>query len=114
MTLANIGAWILAPFIAASAFAGSAAMSHANPSASDTPRNSIVQDVLRGNWHWPGHGPTAPATTTLAITSENPTEGAVGTTVVLKGSGFTKDSVVRFGDGMIPSSDVTTVSKNGK
>lgn len=118
---ANIGAWILIPFIAVSGFFGMHGRVQWGPgpvriapiTASMTSTVSLAHPIKPVN---PPMQPVAPpAQGSVTIDSVSPTTGlAVGTTVTITGSGFTSDNKILL-DGLVNTSDAQAASdSNGK
>lgn len=107
--LANLGIFLLTPFLATSSFMGfgvdndNYAFAQANSSSN---RPSESRAATFGNWGWGDRFERGPM-----IRSISPDEGDVGTEVTLKGARFTEDSIVRMGDGAIHDVEV---SRNGR
>ncbi len=103
MLLAKIGAFIIIPFLAFSAwFGGAAQTSPATvppPTATSTPPPTTS----------PAH-PAAPINGPVTVSSVSQTSGiAVGATVILAGSGFTADNTILL-DGMAAVKDAQVAS----
>jgi hypothetical protein len=113
----HIGAFVMAPFFLFSGWFGHHTDFHVPPGHATTTATSTA---TTSPWHWgndhwkdkdkdkDNHATSTAVTMTL--TGIAPAEGAVGSTVTLTGTGFTKESLVHFGPGAVHP---ITVAANG-
>jgi hypothetical protein len=121
MDFTHFGAFLLAPFIAISAWFG-----FGHHVATTTPPTSIIASTTittNGSLLVPGsngvllpHQPLRPfhpmpvASSTPTITALSPASGAIGSEVTIMGTGFVPGSIVRFGPGTV---NAVAVSSDG-